>query len=114
LNDTETSKKENKIPSDIKELLEEYKDRFPDPIPGVKFANLPPNAAKDRGDLNHKIPLTDENKRLYFQHPQLLASFELGILKKRIRDLIRLGHIQRFHSPWKASILFVKKKDGTL
>jgi hypothetical protein len=114
LNDIETPKKENEIPFDIKELLEEYKDRFPDPIPGVKFANLPPNAAKDRGDLNHKIPLIDENERPYFQHPRPLASIELGILKERIRDLIRLGHIQRSRSPWGAPILFVKKKDGTL
>jgi hypothetical protein len=93
LNDTETSKKENEIPSNIKELLEEYKNQFPNPISGVKFANLPPNAAKDRGDLNHKIPLIDENEKPYFQHPRPLASIELGILKERIRDLIRLDHI---------------------
>jgi hypothetical protein len=107
-------KRENEVPSDIKELLEEYKDRFSDPILGVKFANLPPNAAKDRGDLNHKIPLIDENERPYFQHPRPLASIELGILKERIRDLIKLGHIQQSRSPWEAPILFVKKKDVTL
>jgi hypothetical protein len=47
LNDTETPKKENEILFDIKELLEEYKDQFPDSIPGVKFANLLPNVAKN-------------------------------------------------------------------
>jgi hypothetical protein len=29
------------ILAEIKELLAEYQDRFPEPLPGVKFANLP-------------------------------------------------------------------------
>jgi hypothetical protein len=30
---------DDSVSDDLKELLEEFKDRFPNPLPGVKFAN---------------------------------------------------------------------------
>ena len=105
---------ENQIPTDLKELLNEFKDRFPDPLPGVKFVNLPPDAAPSRGDFDHSIPLTDESSKAYFQHPRPLSQSELEVLKERIKDLLRLKHIQRSKGPWGAPVLFVRKKDGTL
>ena len=97
--ETEVEIKYKDFPPDIAELLKEYDDRFPEAMPGVKFANLPPNAAMDRGDLNHKIPLMDEKEAAYFQNPRPLAPVELEILKERLWNLIRLGHIQKSRSP---------------
>jgi len=39
--------KDDSVPDDLKELLEEFKDQFPNPLSGVKFANLPPGLPPD-------------------------------------------------------------------
>jgi hypothetical protein len=106
--------KPEEITPKVRALLDEFKDRFPDPKPGVKFANLPPNSAPDRGEFNHPIPLLDPGIRPYYQHPRPISQAELEILKERIRDLIELGHIRPSTSPWGAPVLFVRKKDRTL
>jgi hypothetical protein len=100
------------IPVDLQQLIEEFKDRFPEPVPGVKFANLPPGLPPDRGSHNHFIP-TEPNAQPYYRQPRPLAAIEYEVLKERIKDLLRLGHIQPSSSPWRAPILFVRKKDGT-
>ena len=102
------------FPPDIQKLMDEFKDRFPDPVPGVKFANLPPGLPPDRGEFNHSIPLMDERAKAYFQHPRPIAQSELEVLKERLHDLLELKHIQRSKGPWGAPVLFVRKKDGTL
>jgi hypothetical protein len=38
---------EQNIPEDLQALLKEFENRFPSPIPGVKFANLPPGLPPD-------------------------------------------------------------------
>jgi len=43
-----------------------------------------------------------------------MAPMELIVLKKQLQELLEKGLIQPSVSPWKAPILFVKKKDGTL
>jgi hypothetical protein len=103
-----------KITLKVRALLDKFKDRFPDPKPGVKFANLLPNFAPDRGEFNHSIPLIDSGIRLYYQHPRSISQVELEILKEKIRDLIELGHIRPSTSPWGTPVLFVRKKDRTL
>jgi hypothetical protein len=87
------------ITSKVRVLLDEFKDWFPDPKPGVKFANLSPNSAPNRGEFNHPIPLIDPGIRPYYQHSRPISQAELEILKERIRDLIELGHIRPSTSP---------------
>lgn len=104
---------EEEILEDVKKLIDEFQDRFPSPLPGVKFANLPPGLPPDRGTHNHSIPIQTDTSP-FFRHPRRLTDLEYEVLKERIKDLLRLGHIQPSSSPWDAPILFVRKKDGTL
>ena len=46
--------------------------------------------------------------------PYRMASTELKELKSQLQELLDKGFICPSVSPWGASVLFVKKKDGTL
>ena len=46
--------------------------------------------------------------------PYRMAPAELKELKLQLQDLLEWGFIKESDSPWRASILFVKKKDGSL
>ncbi|WMV51153.1 hypothetical protein MTR67_044538, partial [Solanum verrucosum] len=46
--------------------------------------------------------------------PYRMAPTELKELKEQLRDLLEKGFIRPSQSPWGASVLFVKKKDGSL
>lgn len=46
--------------------------------------------------------------------PYRMAPNELTELKAQIQELLDLGFIRPSVSPWGASVLFVKKKDGTM
>ena len=46
--------------------------------------------------------------------PYRMAPLELKELKLQLQDLLEKGFIRLSVSPWGASVLFVKKKDGTL
>lgn len=114
IQDQPTTASEKPQPKEISELISEYKDRFPEGSPGIKFANLPPGVAPDRGPFNHRIPLKSEAERPYSRQPRPLTQEEMLILKERIQELIELGHIRPSASPWGAPVLFARKKDGTL
>ncbi|KAL0282092.1 UNVERIFIED_CONTAM: Transposon Ty3-G Gag-Pol polyprotein [Sesamum angustifolium] len=43
-----------------------------------------------------------------------MAPLELKKLKKQLEELLNKGFIQPSISPWGASVLFVKKKDGSM
>ena len=43
-----------------------------------------------------------------------MALLELKELKLQLQELLEKGFIRRSVSPWRAAVLFVKKKDGTL
>ena len=43
-----------------------------------------------------------------------MAPTELKEFKNQLQELLGKGFIQSSVSPWDASVLFVKKKDGTL
>jgi hypothetical protein len=43
-----------------------------------------------------------------------MAVTELAELKKKLNELEQNGYIRPSSSPWGASILFVKKKDGSM
>ncbi len=89
---------------DIKSLLEDFADVFPDKLP----KGLPPDRSK-----NFKIDLTPEaepqKSGLYRMSPA-----ELDELKKQIDELLEAGFIRPSESPWGAPVLFASKKDGTL
>jgi hypothetical protein len=43
-----------------------------------------------------------------------MAATELAELKKQLNELEQKGYIKPSSSPWGASVLFVKKKDGSM
>jgi hypothetical protein len=43
-----------------------------------------------------------------------MAPAELAELKEQLRELQQKGYIRPSSSPWGASVLFVKKKDGSM
>ncbi|TYK11055.1 reverse transcriptase [Cucumis melo var. makuwa] len=48
------------------------------------------------------------------QAPYKMAPSKLKELKMQLQELVDKGYIKPSVSPWRASVLFVKKKDGTL
>jgi hypothetical protein len=48
------------------------------------------------------------------QSPYRMTPVELAELKVQLQELLDKGFIRPSNSPWGASVLFVKKKDGTL
>jgi RNase H-like domain found in reverse transcriptase/Reverse transcriptase (RNA-dependent DNA polymerase)/Integrase zinc binding domain/Retroviral aspartyl protease/Chromo (CHRromatin Organisation MOdifier) domain len=86
----------------VKTILDEFADVFPDDLP----KGLPPQRSHD-----FKIELQPDalpiKKGLY-----RLSAKETEELKKQLHDLLEKGFIQPSLSPWGAPILFVNKKDG--
>jgi hypothetical protein len=84
------------------EVLIEFKDVFQE-VPG-----LPP-----KRDINFSINLmlgaTPVSKAPYRMSTPKLKEFQL-----QLEELLKKGYIHPSVSPWGASVLFVKKKDGTL
>jgi len=87
----------------VDDILEEFKDVFPDDLPGP-----PPDRS-----VNHKIDLepasVPPHRPIYRMSEQ-----ELEEVKKQLDDLLSKGFIRPSVSPFGAPILFVKKKDGSL
>ncbi|XP_070046676.1 uncharacterized protein [Nicotiana tomentosiformis] len=84
-------------------VVNEFPEVFPDELPGI-----PPDREIDFGidvipDMHHiSIP------------PYRMAPVELKELKKQLKDLLEKGFIRLSVSPWGTSVLFVRKKDGSL
>ncbi|XP_070662321.1 uncharacterized protein [Malus domestica] len=93
------------VPSSVEEVgvVRHYPDVFPDYLPG-----LPP----DR-DVEFSIDLLPGTNPISLTSYRM-APAELRELKIQLQELIDKGFIQPSTSPWRAPILFVKKKDGTL
>ncbi|KAM2333980.1 hypothetical protein ACFXTH_011592 [Malus domestica] len=93
------------IPSSVTEVgvVRHYPDVFPDDLLG-----LPP----DR-DVEFSIDLLPGTDPISLT-PYRMASAEPRELKIQLQELIDKGFIQPSTSPWGASVLFVRKKDGTL
>ena len=92
-----------KLRKDIRELLIEFKDIFPETLP----TGLPPSRSVD-----HEIRLQPGAVPPAHQ-PYRLSHHEMLELNKTLQDLVEKGHIQPSSSPFSAPILFVKKKDNT-
>src|SRR6202171_5795857 len=88
----------------IKAVLEEYKDVFPDDLPG----GLPPTR-----DIDHKIEIVLCSAPAV-RSPYRMSVPELDELKKQLNDLLAKGQIRISKSPYRSPVLFVKKKDGTM
>ena len=89
---------------DLKELLDQYHDVFPD--------NLPHGVPPSRG-VDHKIEIipgsSPPSKQTY-----RLSQPELDELKRQLDDYLATGFIQPSKSPYRAPVIFVKKKDGSM
>ena len=84
-------------------IVQEFEDVSPEELPG-----LPP--VKDRDFAIELDPGTTPISKA----PYRMAPSELKELKEQLQDLLDRGFIRSSVSPWRAPILFVKKKDGTL
>jgi hypothetical protein len=89
--------------STLQNLLDEYKDLFPDELPG-----MPPKREYEfEIKLDQEIPVPPKR-------PYRLNFREEEELKKQIDELLGLGLIQPSRSPFASPVLFVKKHDGSL
>jgi hypothetical protein len=84
------------------EVLTEFKDVFQE-VPG-----LPP-----KRDINFSINLMPGVAPMS-KAPYRMSMPKLKELQLQIKVILKKGYIHPSMSPWGASVLFVKKKDGTL
>ena len=89
-------------PQDLKQLLLEFLDVFPEKLP-----DLPP----DRGIL-HTIPMTPGHTPPC-RPTYRLAEPEVAECRRQVEELLAQGFIRPSASPYGSPILFVRKKDGT-
>ena len=86
----------------LKNLLKEYRDVFPDKLP----AGQPP-----KRHIEHAIPIKEgeapPNRPLYRLGPK-----EQDELQDQLKELLDQGFIRPSSSPYGAPVLFVPKKDG--
>ena len=83
-------------------MIKELPDVFPEELPGV-----PPEREVD---LYIEVV---QGTTLISRAPYRMAPTELKELKTQLHELLDKGFIRPNVSPWGASVLFVKKKDGT-
>ena len=90
------------MPPEIKAVLEEYDDVFPDDLP----LGLPPL----RRGFEFKIELEDDthlvHRPIYKFNP-----LELQKAKEQIQSMLEHGFIRPSQSPYGAPVLFAPKKD---
>lgn len=89
-------------PEDIP-IVKEFLIIFPDELPG-----LPPDR-KIRLEIN-VLPSTAPISKA----PYGMAPMELKELKTQLQELLNKIFVRPSFSPWVATVLFVKKKDGTM
>jgi hypothetical protein len=84
-------------------ILREYKGVFPEEVP-----RLPP-----RRDIDLSIEVTP-GAIPTSRTPYKMSTPELVELKLQLKEMMDKGYIRPNVSPWRAPVLFLKKKDGTL
>ncbi|TYJ96449.1 putative Retrotransposon protein [Cucumis melo var. makuwa] len=84
-------------------LVREYLDVFPDELP-----RLPPSR-----EIDFVIELEPGTAPIS-RAPYKMALAELKDLKVQLQKLLNKGFIRPSVSPWGGTILFVKKKDGSI
>ena len=90
--------KSNDIP-----IVREFPDVFPEDLPGIPI---------DR-EIEFSFDLLPGTS-LILKAPYQMAPIELKELKEQLQKLLDKGLIRPSASPWGASVLFVKKKDGAM
>jgi hypothetical protein len=83
--------------------LREYRDVFLEEVLG-----LPP-----RRDIDFSIELAP-GAVLVSRTPYRMSTPEIVELKLQLREMMDRVYIRPSVSPWRAPVMFVKKKDGTL
>jgi hypothetical protein len=83
-------------------VLEDFEDAFKE-VPG-----LPP-----KRDIDFSINLMPGVAPVS-KTPYKMSTLELKELKMQLEELLKKGYIYPSVSPWRAPILFLKNKDGTL
>ncbi|KAL4011208.1 hypothetical protein IC575_028257 [Cucumis melo] len=84
-------------------VVKEYPDVFPDELPGLS----PPRK------IDFAIELESVTASIS-RAPYRMAPAELKELKVQLQELLDKGFIRPSVSPWRAPVLFVKKKDGSM
>ena len=84
-------------------VIKEFPDVFPKELPG-----LPPER-----EAYLFIEVVHGTTPIY-RAPYRMAPIQLKELKSQLQELLDKGFVQPSVSPWGTSILFDKKKDGTL
>jgi hypothetical protein len=84
------------------EVLKEFKDVFQE-VPGLPL----------KRDLDFSINLIP-GAALVSKAPYRMSTPELKELQLQLEELLKKGYIHPNMSPWGASVLFTKKKYGTL
>ncbi|XP_075478899.1 uncharacterized protein LOC142519754 [Primulina tabacum] len=84
------------------EVVKDFPDVFPDDVSGI-----PPER-----EVEFSIELMPRTVPIS-KASYLLAHVEMKELKDQIQELLDKGFIRPSFFPWDASVLFVKKKDGT-
>ena len=84
-------------------VVREFPDVFPDDIVG-----LPPER-----EVKFTIDLIPGTEPISIP-PYRMAPTELRELKAQLEELLSKGFIRPSISPWRAPVIFVKKKDGSL
>jgi hypothetical protein len=91
------------LPPAVTNLLQEYRDVFPDEIP--------PGLASLRG-IDHQIDLIPgaslPNRFVYRTNPE-----ETKEIQRQVQDLLDRGYVRESLSPCAVPVLLVPKKDGT-
>ena len=95
---------EETIPSEIKEVLNSYAD--------IILGSLPQTLPPRRG-VDHEIELLPGVKPPA-KNAYQMAPPELVELRKQLDELLTAGFIRLEKAPYRAPVLFQKKKDGTL
>nr|GEV88405.1 putative reverse transcriptase domain, ribonuclease H-like domain, aspartic peptidase domain protein [Tanacetum cinerariifolium] len=83
-------------------VVRDFHEVFPDELPGLP----PPRPVEFRIDL---VPGAAPVARA----PYRLAPSELKELSDQLKELLEKGFVRPSSSPWGASVLFIKKKDGS-
>ena len=84
-------------------VVREFSDVFPEDLTGI-----PP----DR-EIDFQIELAPGTEPIS-KAPYRMAPLELKELKVQMEELMSKGFVRPSTSPWRAPVLFVKKKDGSL
>ncbi|GKF98675.1 hypothetical protein Tco_0297458, partial [Tanacetum coccineum] len=93
--------KSKKLLEDVPVICD-FPEVFPDDLPGLP----PPRQVEFKIDLVSSVAPVN-------RAPYRLALLEMKELSEQLKELLEKGFILPSSSPWGASVLFLKKKDGS-